>query len=131
MSAINTSSINSSSPATRNQSSYTSGRNSEDLITYCCVCFIPVSNGLGNTSGGDPQFWLTSCGHIVCGSHCFPNGVPQDAAERTHACPYCGSGGISLADLGAGKVKFLWNYVTISALKRNFWRMLLALSNFE
>lgn len=32
--------------------------------------------------------------------------VPQDAAERTHACPYCGSGGISLADLGAGKVKW-------------------------
>ncbi|KAI5845019.1 hypothetical protein DFP73DRAFT_594162 [Morchella snyderi] len=106
MSAINSSSINSSSPATRNHSPSTSGRNSEDLITYCCVCFIPVSNSLGNTSGGDPQFWLTSCGHIVCGSHCFPNGVPQDAAERTHACPYCGSGGISLADLGAGKVKW-------------------------
>lgn len=51
--------------------------NAEDLVTYCCVCFLPAASartGEGDDTEGNPPFWLTSCGHIVCGSHVFPDG---------------------------------------------------------
>ncbi|RPB01109.1 hypothetical protein L873DRAFT_1677900 [Choiromyces venosus 120613-1] len=87
-------------------------RNSEDLIIYCCVCYLPASsagsdraiNSARGKSNGYPTFWLASCGHIVCSSHVFPNGVPLEAASKTYTCPYCKNDGISLAGVGAGEV---------------------------
>lgn len=57
-------------------------RNSEDLIIYCCVCYLPVSSTEGDSaidsargkSTNYPAFWLASCGHIVCSSHVFQDG---------------------------------------------------------
>ncbi|KAG0136516.1 hypothetical protein HOY82DRAFT_624915 [Tuber indicum] len=96
-------------------------RNSEDLIAYCCVCYLPVSSTRGSSatnsargkSNDYPAFWLASCGHIVCSSHVFPDGgmipdsnllqllVPPGAASKTYSCPYCKSDGVSLAGVGA------------------------------
>ncbi|KAG0642301.1 hypothetical protein HOY80DRAFT_649828 [Tuber brumale] len=80
-------------------------RNSEDLIIYCCVCYLPVTSTGGSSARGEsnnyPAFWLASCGHIVCSSHVFPDGVPPEAASKTYRCPYCKSDGISLAGVGA------------------------------
>lgn len=61
--------------AAQRQSPAARGRNAEDLITYCCVCFLPVaSSARADETERNPLFWLTSCGHIVCGSHVFPGG---------------------------------------------------------
>lgn len=69
------SSLISSSPiAAQRQSPAARGRNAEDLITYCCVCFLPVASTRTDDTERNPLFWLTSCGHIVCGSHVFPEG---------------------------------------------------------
>ncbi|PWW78672.1 hypothetical protein C7212DRAFT_361678 [Tuber magnatum] len=108
-----TSSVMPSSPPPRQEVQISSTaasdtRNSEDLIIYCCVCYLPVSsiggdNAINPTRGKSdnyPAFWLASCGHIVCSSHVFPDGgmIPNSN------CPYCKSDGISLAGVGAGEV---------------------------
>ncbi|GAO52228.1 hypothetical protein SAICODRAFT_70481 [Saitoella complicata NRRL Y-17804] len=63
-----------------------------DLV-YCAKCFLTAGNG--------SSFWLTSCGHIVCERCLFPEGVPLDAANRTHTCTYdrCRSANVSIAPL--------------------------------
>lgn len=61
-----------SSPSNRIRESSPSDEISRDLVFYCTVCFTPLA-GSGDADQ-NPQFWLTSCGHIVCSSHIFPDG---------------------------------------------------------
>lgn len=52
--------------------------NDNDLFLYCCICFHPLSSPparVTNSEGDDCNpFWLTSCGHITCATHIFPEG---------------------------------------------------------
>lgn len=56
------------------------GKSHEDLVIYCSICFLPVPSDNVTDHPGNrnvntlPLFWLTSCGHITCSSHIFPNG---------------------------------------------------------
>ncbi|KAA8899515.1 hypothetical protein FN846DRAFT_173080 [Sphaerosporella brunnea] len=77
---------------------------SDDLIFYCRICF----RGLATETPRDPDqpaFYVTSCGHLVCSEHVFPNGAPPDAMTRTHTCPYCETSGASFAGLLGGRAK--------------------------
>ncbi|KAF8422014.1 hypothetical protein EV426DRAFT_643520 [Tirmania nivea] len=78
-----------------------------DLFLYCCICFQPLSSPPTQASDGEDDdrnpFWLTSCGHITCGAHIFPEGAPAKAARSKHTCPYCQSGEVSITRLGVGE----------------------------
>jgi hypothetical protein len=47
--------------------------NTTDLIFYCRVCFKGISTEK-SADKDQPPFWVTSCGHVVCSEHVFPNG---------------------------------------------------------
>jgi hypothetical protein len=55
--------------------------NTNDLIFHCRVCF----KGLSTEKSADkdrPPFWVTSCGHVVCSEHVFPNGSEFTSSMR-------------------------------------------------
>ncbi|KAF8459042.1 hypothetical protein BGX38DRAFT_313927 [Terfezia claveryi] len=83
------------------------GSNDNDLFLYCCVCFQPLSSPPAPASDGEDDdrspFWLTSCGHITCATHIFPEGAPSKAARSKHTCPYCQSIEVSITRLGVGE----------------------------
>ncbi|TGZ77602.1 hypothetical protein EX30DRAFT_195008 [Ascodesmis nigricans] len=103
-----------SSPSRPNRERTPSDDATRELVFYCTVCFTPLA-GSGRNSR-DPPYWLTSCGHIVCSNHLFPDGgsyhissrlnrqniltdfkVPLEATQKTHTCPHCQRTDISLA----------------------------------
>ncbi|KAI5818437.1 hypothetical protein BZA77DRAFT_342837 [Pyronema omphalodes] len=78
-------------------------KNKNDPIFHCRVCF----KGLPATASKDPTqppFWLTSCGHIVCSDHIFPEGAPENATAKKHCCPHCEKDDISLVGVDGAEV---------------------------
>ena len=47
-----------------------------DLVFYCSVCFRGLTSSKDQLQTG---VWLTSCGHIVCSVHIFPNGSERSS----------------------------------------------------
>jgi hypothetical protein len=87
-----------------------------DLVFNCATCFRGFS---GREAEDSAQFWLTSCRHIICSAHIFPDGgacfaSPKENSgrvvdgrkvitPRSHTCPYCKREGISLAAVSEGE----------------------------